>query len=79
MQIKPFIFVSQIVCGIFTHFYDYLQGYGHFISQQMLNEPLEEMMGKLLEENPSAAASLLESKGLFVMPMDLAEGVRQAI
>lgn len=44
----------------------------------MLNESLEEMMGKLLEENPSAAAELLEIKGLFMMPMHLAEGLRQA-
>ncbi|KAL5796753.1 hypothetical protein ACOSQ2_001573 [Xanthoceras sorbifolium] len=60
---KPFIF---------------LEGYGHyFISEQMTNDPLEEMMGKLLEANPAAATKLLESKGLYMMPMSLAEGTDQ--
>lgn len=45
----------------------------------MLNEPLEEMMGKLVEENPAAAAQLLESKGLFMLPLSLAEDLRQAM
>ncbi|KAL5860276.1 hypothetical protein ACOSQ4_001572 [Xanthoceras sorbifolium] len=61
---KPFIF---------------LEGYGHyFISEQMTNDPLEEMMGKLLEANPAAATKLLESKGLYMMPMSLAEGTDQS-
>ncbi|KAG2693633.1 hypothetical protein I3760_08G105000 [Carya illinoinensis] len=55
------------------------EGYGHYLSQQVLNEPLEEMVGKLLEENPIAAAQLLESKGFFIMPIDLAEGLCQII
>ncbi|XP_028762202.1 transcription factor bHLH69 [Neltuma alba] len=55
------------------------EGYGHYINQQMLNEPLEEMMGKLVEENPAAAAQLLESKGLFLLPLSLAEDLRQAM
>lgn len=56
-----------------------IQGYGHYLSQQMLTEPLEEMVGKLLEENPVAAAQLLESKGLFIMPVDLAGELCQII
>ncbi|KAH7577513.1 hypothetical protein JRO89_XS01G0260900 [Xanthoceras sorbifolium] len=61
---KPFIF---------------LEGYGHyFISEQMTNDPLEEMMGKLLEANPATATKLLESKGLYMMPMSLAEGTDQS-
>ncbi|KAL6978498.1 hypothetical protein U1Q18_020166 [Sarracenia purpurea var. burkii] len=52
----------------------FLEGYGHYLlHEQMLNEPLEEMMGKLLEVNPSAATQLLESRGLAIMPMDLAD------
>jgi hypothetical protein len=43
----------------------------------MQNEPLEEMMAKLLEENPLAAAKLLQSKGLYSMPIDVAQGLRQ--
>ena len=65
-----------ILCIEFMYFYAF-QGYGHYISKQILNEPLEEMMGKLLEENPTAAAQLLESKGLFMMPINLVEGLQQ--
>ncbi|KAK7242979.1 hypothetical protein RIF29_37761 [Crotalaria pallida] len=55
------------------------EGYGHYIEQQMLNEPLEEMMGKLLEENPAAASQLLESKGLYLIPLNLVEDLSQAM
>ncbi|XP_019455231.1 PREDICTED: transcription factor bHLH82-like [Lupinus angustifolius] len=55
------------------------EGYGHYIEKQMLNEPLEEMMGKLLEENPAAATQLLESKGLFLMPITLVEDLGEAM
>ncbi|KAL6970819.1 hypothetical protein U1Q18_022249 [Sarracenia purpurea var. burkii] len=52
----------------------FLEGYGHYLlHEQMLNEPLEEIMGKLLEVNPSAATQLLESRGLAIMPMDLVD------
>ncbi|KAI8574555.1 hypothetical protein RHMOL_Rhmol01G0363800 [Rhododendron molle] len=58
----------------------FLEGYGHYIlHEQMLNEPLEEMMGKLLEVNPSAASRLLESRGLVIMPTTLVEGLHQAM
>ncbi|XP_034227091.1 uncharacterized protein LOC117636613 isoform X4 [Prunus dulcis] len=50
------------------------EGYGHyFCHQNMLNEPLEEMMGKLLETNPMAASQLLENKDLLLLPMDYSE------
>lgn len=46
------------------------QGYGHyFLHQQMLSEPLEEMIGKLLETNPVAADQLLRDKGLSLVPL----------
>ncbi|KAF3436321.1 hypothetical protein FNV43_RR23413 [Rhamnella rubrinervis] len=54
------------------------EGYGHYFCHQktmMMNEPLEEMMGKLLEENPLVAVQLLEMKGLCIMPIDLADGL----
>ncbi|KAK9281760.1 hypothetical protein L1049_004665 [Liquidambar formosana] len=58
----------------------FLEGYGHYLfHEQMMNEPLEEMMGKLLEVNPSAAAQLLASRGLSIMPMALTEGLLQVI
>ncbi|XP_022771082.1 uncharacterized protein LOC111314215 isoform X2 [Durio zibethinus] len=54
----------------------FLEGYGHYVlHEHMINEPLEEMMGKLLEINPSAATQLLESKGLYMMPRALVDGL----
>lgn len=53
----------------------FLEGCGHYILDEQQIEPLEDTMGKLLEVNPSMATQLLESKGLFVMPMALAEGL----
>ncbi|XP_027367625.1 transcription factor bHLH83 [Abrus precatorius] len=55
------------------------EGYGHYINQQMLNEPLEEIMGKLLEEHSTAASQLLESKGLFLLPMNLVDDLSEAM
>ncbi|XP_057722731.1 uncharacterized protein LOC130936642 isoform X6 [Arachis stenosperma] len=55
------------------------QGYGHYIDQQKLNEPLEEMMGKLLEENPASASQLLESNGLVLLPMELVQDLHQSM
>lgn len=50
-----------------------LQGYGHYFHQQRVhNDPLEDVMGSLLEMNPQEASELLESKGLTIMPMDFA-------
>ncbi|XP_044501486.1 transcription factor bHLH7-like isoform X2 [Mangifera indica] len=49
-----------------------------FVFLEMTNEPLEEMMGKLLEGNPSAASQLLESRGLYMMPMSLVEDLHQS-
>ncbi|WMV47157.1 hypothetical protein MTR67_040542 [Solanum verrucosum] len=53
----------------------FLEGCGHYILDEQQIEPLEDTMGKLLEVNPSMATQLLESKGLFVRPMALAEGL----
>ena len=66
-----FFELSEIVC-------ENLQGYGHYVlHEQMINEPLEEMMGKLLEINPSAATHLLESRGLYMMPRSLVDGLHR--
>lgn len=57
-----------------------LQGYGHYFpNDQSVNEPLEETMGKLLEINPTAASLLLDSRGLSIMPLPLAEGLPQVL
>ncbi|XLU46151.1 hypothetical protein S245_040965 [Arachis hypogaea] len=55
------------------------EGYGHYIDQQKLNEPLEEMMGKLLEENPASASQLLENNGLVLLPMELVQDLYQSM
>lgn len=52
-----------------------LQGCHYLPYDGLMNRPLEEMIGKLLEVNPFAATQLLESKGLFMMPIALAEGL----
>ncbi|ESQ37966.1 hypothetical protein EUTSA_v10028830mg [Eutrema salsugineum] len=44
-----------------------IEGYGHFIHQEQ-TKPLEELMADLLTKDYDAAASLLESKGLYMMP-----------
>lgn len=47
----------------------FLEGYGHYtIEDNMLKEPLEEQIGKLLEVNPLAVSGLLQSRGLAIMP-----------
>ncbi|KAE8693773.1 transcription factor TT8-like [Hibiscus syriacus] len=57
----------------------FFEGYGHYVlHEQMINEPLEEMMGKLLEINPSAASQLLESRGLHMMPRALIDGLNRS-
>ena len=45
----------------------------------MLNEPLEEIMGKLVEDDSAAAVQLLESKGLFLLPMALVDELSEAV
>ncbi|KAG8389371.1 hypothetical protein BUALT_Bualt02G0222300 [Buddleja alternifolia] len=58
----------------------FIEGHGHYIvHEQMLNGPLEEIMGKLIEVNSSAATELLQSRGLIVMPMTFAEGLHEPL
>ena len=45
----------------------------------MLNEPLEEIMGKLLEDDSAASVQLQESKDLFLLPMDLVDELNEAV
>lgn len=48
----------------------FFEGYGHYHPHgEMLDEPLEEILGNLFEENSAAASKLLESKGLYMLPM----------
>uniref|UniRef100_M4E6E8 BHLH domain-containing protein n=1 Tax=Brassica campestris TaxID=3711 RepID=M4E6E8_BRACM len=47
-----------------------MKGFGHYIHhEEMMTKPLEEMMEDLLANDPDAAARLLESKGLYLMPL----------
>ncbi|KAG4981867.1 hypothetical protein JHK87_026616 [Glycine soja] len=50
-----------------------------YINQKMLNEPLEEIMGKLLEDDSAASVQLQESKDLFLLPMDLVDELNEAV
>ncbi|KAH6772746.1 hypothetical protein C2S51_011150 [Perilla frutescens var. frutescens] len=57
----------------------FLEEHGHyFVQDQMLNGPLEEMIGKLIDVYPSAATELLQSRGLIVLPMNFAEGLLES-
>ncbi|KAL9227956.1 hypothetical protein vseg_003586 [Gypsophila vaccaria] len=48
----------------------FLEGYGHYHPQeQMLGEPLEELIGNLMKDGQTTAVRLLESKGIHLMPM----------
>uniref|UniRef100_A0A7N0TV90 BHLH domain-containing protein n=1 Tax=Kalanchoe fedtschenkoi TaxID=63787 RepID=A0A7N0TV90_KALFE len=58
----------------------FIEGYGHYlVHEPMVNEPLDEMMGKLLEVNPQGAAALLESKGLCIRDMSLAKRLQDPV
>lgn len=61
---------SRLGCDSSSGPLRFIEGYGHYQPhEQMFGESLEENFGSLLEENPSAAHKLLESKGLFMVPM----------
>ncbi|KAJ4833737.1 hypothetical protein Tsubulata_036937 [Turnera subulata] len=50
----------------------YIKERGHFLDDGLRKESLEEMLLKLIEENPSAAVKVFESKGYSVVPIALA-------
>ncbi|KAJ0242071.1 hypothetical protein HA466_0213930 [Hirschfeldia incana] len=53
-----------------THPMTFIEGFGHYIHhEEMMTKPLEEMMEDLLANDPEAAARLLESKGLYLVPL----------
>ncbi|KAI7755498.1 hypothetical protein M8C21_031672 [Ambrosia artemisiifolia] len=48
----------------------YLEGCGaYLVDESTATGPLQDMLGKLLDENPSEATKFLESRDLFVMPI----------
>ncbi|KAF5191772.1 Transcription factor bhlh [Thalictrum thalictroides] len=50
----------------------HLEGFGYYLlHDHMLNEPLEMTIGRMMEGNMSAVTQLLETKGLYLMPMPL--------
>lgn len=59
----------------------YVEGHGHYYPHdQMFKESLEEVVGSLIEEDPTAAWKLLEGKGLYMMPIasvDALQGAEQ--
>ncbi|CAA6654134.1 unnamed protein product [Spirodela intermedia] len=61
------------------HPFVHLEGFGHYIlHQQMRTEPLEEVMGHLMESNLPTAIRLLESKGLELLPISSADIILRA-
>ncbi|CAH1447428.1 unnamed protein product [Lactuca virosa] len=51
----------------------YLEGYGAYLVDEKTataSGPLQEMLGNLMETSPSAAIKLLESRGLYMMPIN---------
>ncbi|KAK9945366.1 hypothetical protein M0R45_010886 [Rubus argutus] len=65
LQIKD-LSKSRLGGGTITEPMIFREGYGHyFLHRQMMSEPLEEMIGKLLETNPVAANQLLKGQGSF--------------
>ncbi|CAN8237833.1 unnamed protein product [Cochlearia groenlandica] len=60
-----------------THPLISIEGYGHFINQEEttnMTKPMEEIMAEMLTNDPEGAASLLESKGLYLMPFSSVQG-----
>ncbi|KAJ4956194.1 hypothetical protein NE237_012977 [Protea cynaroides] len=56
----------------------HLEGYGHYLfHQDILNEPLEEIINRLMEVDIATATQLFDSKGLSLMPIALAEELFQ--
>ncbi|VVB07060.1 unnamed protein product [Arabis nemorensis] len=52
-----------------------IEGFGHYIHhEQMKIKPLEEIMGDLLANDFEGAANLLETKGLYLMPLSSDQG-----
>ncbi|XP_010522703.1 PREDICTED: transcription factor bHLH82 [Tarenaya hassleriana] len=58
-----------------SHPFISIEGYGHYIHhEQMMNKPLEEIMAELIGDDPDAATCLLESKGLYLVPLAFVPG-----
>lgn len=56
-----------------------MQGYGHYLlHEQLLGDPLEEIMGEMMETDMAAAIELLNSKGISIIPMALANDLIQS-
>ncbi|KAL1215466.1 Transcription factor LRL3 [Cardamine amara subsp. amara] len=58
-----------------SHPMTFIEGYGHYIHhEQTMTKSLEEVLEDLLTNDPNAAATLLESKGLYLMPLSSVQG-----
>lgn len=61
-----------------AHSFVHIEGFGHYLLHpQAYHQPLEEMVGNLLNLNPQVANELLEHKGLAIVPMDSAYAILQ--
>ncbi|XP_020884827.1 uncharacterized protein LOC9302716 isoform X2 [Arabidopsis lyrata subsp. lyrata] len=58
-----------------SHPMTFIEGYGHYIHhEQTVTKSLEEVMEDMLTNDLDAAANLLESKGLYLMPLSSVQG-----
>nr|GEX34727.1 transcription factor bHLH69-like [Tanacetum cinerariifolium] len=55
---------NRLRCEPTSNHLQYLEGYGHYnVHENTATGPLDDILGKLLKENPTEATKLLESKG----------------
>lgn len=58
---------NRLRCEPTSNHLQYLEGHGHYlVHENTATGPLDDILGKLLKENPTAATKLLGSKGLFM-------------
>ncbi|GKE48915.1 hypothetical protein Tco_1480173, partial [Tanacetum coccineum] len=54
---------NRLRCEPTSNHLQYLEGYGHYnVHENTATGPLDDILGKLLKENPTEATKLLESK-----------------
>ncbi|CAL9244905.1 unnamed protein product [Arabidopsis halleri] len=66
---------SRLGGELISHPMTFIEGYGHYIHhEQTVTKSLEEVMEDMLTNDLDAAANLLESKGLYLMPLSSVQG-----
>ncbi|XP_077231024.1 uncharacterized protein LOC143863815 isoform X5 [Tasmannia lanceolata] len=61
---------NRLHCEAMSEPFIHIEGYGHYLLHDLMeSEPLGELMGQIMESKMPAAIQLLESKGLYLMPV----------